>query len=470
MKKEDLYKAVTDIPDSYIQESETYQRKRRIPRSFWLLPLAAAIAIVMLLPRNTASPVTSPLILAEAEMPKPMTDAETPEQFIYSDDYGTWRNDFHQKSTASRNVNAPLYSFYEKAVPLLLGSSTDNRIISPLNIWMALAMLEETTANDTQKEILQVLGIDHTEQLRTAANAIWNACYADTPTLQCKALNSMWLNGSHAFHTDPLQVLADTYKASSYAGDPSDPAYTSMFQDWLNTATGGLLKDAVSQEKFKPDMVLTLASALYYKASWAMRFDSTLTDTQPFHTPEETIDTTFLHNTFDYPLYTGDTWTAVSLPLAEGGAMYIYLPDEGHTPEEVLQDPVSYEILRDPSLHQSNAADEVNLSLPVFDISCTLDLCDILPELGIQRVFTNEADFSPLTDETIFVSDANHAARLIIDEEGVTGAAYTDIAMAGGYFIPGQTVDFTVDRPFAFAVVHADSSLLFSGIVTHPGK
>ncbi|MBR3358524.1 MAG: serpin family protein [Solobacterium sp.] len=475
MKKEDLYKAVGDIPDGYINESEAFQKKRRYRRSLWLLPLAAAVAILLLWPKHTApgitDPVLSPMVLAEAEMPEPLTDITDLERFQYSEDFFTWWEDFSKRRNASLDVNSPIGSFYENAIPVLLGNSTENRIVSPINIWMALAMLEETTAGNTQKEILQALGVQDTKQLRTIANAVWNACYDDTPALQCLLANSMWLNGARSFHTDTLKVLADTYKASSYAGDPSDPAFTKMFQDWLNKNTKELLKDAVSEEEFSSDMVLTLASSLYYKNSWAMRFNASLTDTQPFHTPEGTVDTEFLHNTDHYDLYAGNTWTAVCLPLADGGNMYIYLPDEGHTPEEVLRDPAIYAPMRKTATPANAENDLVVLSLPSFDISGSLDLCEILQELGIRSVFTMEADFSPLCDEKgLCVSDAHHAARLIVDEEGVTGAAYTEIAIAEGAIEPGETVEFTVDRPFAFTVVHADSSILFSGIVTHPEK
>ena len=51
-----------------------------------------------------------------------------------------------------------------------------------------------------------------------------------------------------------------------------------------------------------------------------------------------------------------------------------------------------------------------------------------------------------------------------IDEEGVTGAAYTDLAMAGAG-MPQDEVDFVLDRPLVFAVASPDGSILFAGVV-----
>ena len=59
---------------------------------------------------------------------------------------------------------------------------------------------------------------------------------------------------------------------------------------------------------------------------------------------------------------------------------------------------------------------------------------------------------------------AEHAALVKIDEEGVTGAAFTDLAVCGAG-LPQEEADFTLDRPFYFAVTSSDGSILFSGIV-----
>ena len=115
----------------------------------------------------------------------------------------------------------------------------------------------------------------------------------------------------------------------------------------------------------------------------------------------------------------------------------------------------------------------VNLTIPKFKVSKKTDLLPILRELGISDALDPElSDYTPLTKDRddIYLAKADHAAMIEIDEHGVTGAAYTEIAIAEGVFEPGETVEYTVDRPFAFTVVHADSSILFSGIVTHPEK
>jgi hypothetical protein len=110
-------------------------------------------------------------------------------------------------------------------------------------------------------------------------------------------------------------------------------------------------------------------------------------------------------------------------------------------------------------------------NIPKFDVVSDLDLRDGLNALGITGVFdATVADFSPMTSKVaeIFLSKADHAARVAIDEEGVTAAAYTVMMMAGAAAPPEEEMDFVLDRPFLFAITGADGLPLFVGVVNRP--
>ncbi|MBR7136536.1 MAG: serine protease, partial [Clostridia bacterium] len=70
--------------------------------------------------------------------------------------------------------------------------------------------------------------------------------------------------------------------------------------------------------------------------------------------------------------------------------------------------------------------------------------------------------------EGIFVSAIDHAARVTVDEEGVTAAAFTEIALAGGAAAPSDEVDITLDRPFLFVITGINGTPLFAGTVCEP--
>ena len=115
----------------------------------------------------------------------------------------------------------------------------------------------------------------------------------------------------------------------------------------------------------------------------------------------------------------------------------------------------------------------VNLSLPKFDVSSDLDLLDALAQLGMTDVLDGmKADFTPLTtanEDGIALTQAKHAARVKIDEDGCEAAAYTVLAPTEtAIMLPEEEIDFTLDEPFAFAITGIDGLPLFVGLVNQP--
>ena len=111
----------------------------------------------------------------------------------------------------------------------------------------------------------------------------------------------------------------------------------------------------------------------------------------------------------------------------------------------------------------------VNLRLPKFDVSSGMDLAGTLRTMGVTDCFDPErSDFTPLSGETLWVGRVQHDARLTVDEQGVRAAAYTAASLKAEAELPEEEVDFTLDRPFIFLLVSADSVPLFTGVVNQP--
>ena len=93
---------------------------------------------------------------------------------------------------------------------------------------------------------------------------------------------------------------------------------------------------------------------------------------------------------------------------------------------------------------------------------------DGLKELGVIDIFdARTADFTPLCpeEEGIFLSQAKHAARVKVDEQGIEAAAYTVMMAAGSAMPPDEEVDLVVDRPFLFVITSRTGLPLFAGVV-----
>ena len=167
-----------------------------------------------------------------------------------------------------------MQEFYLETIPeFLQGAEGKNRIYSPLNVYMALAMLAETTAGETQKQILDVLHTDTIESLRDKAKTLWNANYCDDGTVTSLLASSVWLSDSVQYKKEVLETLADTYYASSFSGEMGSEQFDKSLQEWLNAQTGDLLKEQSSKLGFDPITVFALATTVNFQAKWMDEFN-----------------------------------------------------------------------------------------------------------------------------------------------------------------------------------------------------
>ena len=471
MKKEDLFDAVTNLPDKYVKEA----KKRKIPR--WTAAVAAVLTAVILLGIFFGPGVDlgrgGVQVLAAAEYPQ-MTAYPNEQKYIkwngeFDDEafqpvYDRWRDDLNALRPEEGFADG-LETYFPTAARALL-SGQGNRVCSPLNVYMALAMLAEITDGDTRQEILAALGSDDLEDLRTQAKAVWRSVYRQDGAVNSVLANSLWLNEGSSFRQETVDLLAENYHASVYRGEMGSDGLNQALRDWLDEQTGGLLKNATKSARFSPDTVLALASTVYFQSKWKEEFSKSKTQEDIFHGLSGDTSVDFLRSDGAGQYYWGEGFAAYGKRLESGGTMWFFLPDEGVTPEDLLAGEAVFTLAADSDRWEDQARLIVHVSIPKFDIFQQQTLTDALETMGLSKVFDlGQADFSPISDNDLYLSQADHAARLAIDEEGVTAAAYTLMDAAGAARPPEEEVDFRLDRPFLTMVTSQDGLLLFAGIV-----
>lgn len=364
-----------------------------------------------------------------------------------------------------------LTDFFKLTIPefLLAGEENENAAYSPLNLYMALSMMAETAGGETREEILELLGAESIEALREQANKLFIAHYYDNDVLISRPAASVWVNGRFggALKAEALKNLSAEHHASVYKGDMEAPEFVALFRDWMNESTGGLLEDQIKDMEFWPEEMMRIVSAIYFKACWQNKFYEDSDTEGVFRSPtgEETV--TFMHGGGD-SYFDCEGFTMVGKGLVEGGYVYFALPDEGTELEELVSSgAVMEELLSNSNDHYVSGA-IIHLHLPKFDVESQLGLKQGLMKLGIKKIFTLEADLTPLTElDGVYVSSVEHGVRVMVDEEGVSAAAYVMMFYAGSA-PPSIEVDFTLDRPFMFVVMGPENVPLFVGTVYHP--
>ena len=371
--------------------------------------------------------------------------------------------------------------FHRSSLEFLSGDG--NQVYSPLNVYMALAMLAETTDGNSRQEILDLLGAPSMEFLRYQAQKIWCATYTADGTAESLLANSLWLDDAFTFHDKTVQTLAQQYFASVFHGDLGTEEMNEQLHSWLDIHTGGLLEDQIQGLELSPETVFALASTLYFRARWSSEFDPSENTTDSFYAINRSYPAEFMHCTAS-EYFWGKHFSATRLHLdgTSTGFMWLIRPNEGYTPQDVLQDGdwlkcVQQNYYQDANGHyvfewtNQSYNYKVNIHLPKFDISAKQDLIDGMKNLGLQDIFDwTTSDFTPLcSDVPIYVNQIDHVVRVAIDEEGVTAAAYTVIAGDGsGSSGDCEEIDFILNRPFLFVITSRDGLPLFTGIVNEP--
>ncbi len=366
---------------------------------------------------------------------------------------------------------------------ILSGSGSKNMVYSPLSLFMALGMSAEVSDGNTRQQILDLLGQDSIDDLRSHAKSIWQSCYIDDGMATCILAASMWLSDYTDYNSAAMDSLAENYYSSAYSGIPGTEEYDRLFQGWLSEQTDGLLDNYISQYKLSEGMIATIASTVNYAGKWLNKFDTARTEEAVFHSPDGDIKCDFLNGSLYYqtPYFWGEKFAATSLYLENNGAMRLILPDEGITPEELLSDEETLGFMIHREYYDkengiyvqypNRKLVEGKLSVPKFDVSSDIGVKDELIKLGITDMFSSEtADFSNLTadgETGIYINEIKHAARVTIDEEGCRASALT-VATYYGAAMPEDTADLIFDRPFIFEIVSSSGLPLFVGIVNDP--
>lgn len=387
--------------------------------------------------------------------------------------YTAWRESRQNQYNQPQGYAEGLDPFFLRSMPVFLAAGEgENRVCSPLNIYMALALLAEVTAGDSRQQVLTLLEQKDLAALRTQAEHVWNAHYCADGASTCVLANSVWLEQGMTYSADAVNVLAERYHAASYQGDLGTEEMDAMLRTWLNEQTGGLLEEQIQGISMDPQTILALASTIYYRARWSNEFWEDANTEGVFHSPSGERTVTYMNRTLSSgPYFWGEDFGAVALNLEDGSSMWLVLPDEGQTPEDILASGHALElILGDPYGSENLKSLRVNLSLPKFDVTADARLNDSLKQLGVTDVFSPQAaDFTAMVpQDRCWLDSVSHAARVAVDEEGVTAAAYTVMLMCGSAMPPQEEMDFILDRPFLFVITSRDNLPLFAGVVNQP--
>ncbi len=473
---EKLNDALNEIRDDYIADAATLRQK---PRWVWIPAVAAVMAVIILAsaffwpedsgPSLEHSGSASTASTASSSV-SPSTNAaedylKLHAKVLAQADYSLQKRPDYPLGF---NANQELKDFYEKTIAQLLSNTEGkNKVYSPVNLYMALCLAAELSDGNTQ--VLELLGSDSLESLRQQASIIWNYTYNDIneeyKKVKTTLANSLWLQNGLEYDAEILEILANNYFASAYQANLGAPETNLAIAEWIDQNTGNLLTEVTKEIKLEPDTVFAAVSTVYYQASWESEFSEKSNFEGIFHGTQDAA-CTYMKKQITGTYYWNEEFTATALRVGSG-YMYVFLPAEGKTPEDLLASgdylDCVYGDTEDASIQSTHI--NINVTMPKFDIHSEGSIKSDWKALGLTDLF----DYGKMPFEKFFksgsaaLSDVEQATRVAIDEEGITGASFIIMEAASGGMPPKDEVDLVLDRPFLFVIT--GGAPLFAGIV-----
>ena len=458
---------------SHVEEKYIAQAARRKKHHYVRKALIAAVLALAFLFHIPALPLA---VSAKAVSLAPES-RKTDRPSINSDRFDAWF-DAHMLRLDTAEAAVPAVAAFAEdcSAEVLAGVDAVNRLWSPINAYIALAVTAELAGGDTQAEVLNTLGKDSIAALRRDVSALWETIYSNNGREISVLANSLWLDNDVTYVQQTMDDIAYHHYASIYQGDLGSNRTNRAMANWLNNQTGGFLKDRTGTLSVDPESLLALVSTVYFQAQWSDKFSSADNTEGVFHTVDGDVPCTFMHRSaedFKANYYWAEDFGAIQLFLKNNAMMWLILPDKDKTTDDVLYSGDYMDMItRSDAFPEENSKYmKVNLSLPKFDVSASTDLKEALQQTGLTDIFKPLGnDFSPsiVSDVPVYLDSINQDTRVTIDEEGVTAASYILLEFgAGAAAPPDEIIDFTLDRPFLFAITSNDIPL-FVGAVNNP--
>lgn len=348
----------------------------------------------------------------------------------------------------------------------------DNGVFSPSTLYCALLGLAGVCAGDSQQEILNAIFCEK-DQMQIMNAAVREGVTGDSGGSYCSMGSSLWLNNKLNIKEERLLELCEAFASDAFIGEMGTAEMDAAIQKWTNDSTGNMLKGHVKAIKTESNTAMEMLTTSYFKAMWFSKFKDRNTARGDFYINEDTaVRCSYMKDTDDTDCYVGEKFTAVCKAMEFGHEMWFVLPEQGVTVAELINDTAAMEFLVNPSAFKQEEY-RVTMRIPRFEISSKIDLRTAMRAMGIHSVFSPEAaNLSEITDEPqIYLSKADHATRVKLTEKGVEAAALVEMGWVCAGIPPElKKLDFTLDRPFLFAISKNNKVPMYVGAIMDPTK
>lgn len=351
--------------------------------------------------------------------------------------------------------------------------ASDNLIFSPLSIGHAMLMARAAADEPTGAAIDSAFNLPEGTATHDAWNTLDHALRASEgtsigvdgePSPIVTVADRLWPAATANPNPAWVELLGTHHGADVEQIDVTSPEESrDRINAWVSDQTNELIPELLPTGFIKPNTVLVLTDAVYFKAQWQNVFGKY----GPIEGEFTRLDGSTAETEFMVDLEqngrrgVSERFEAAEVPyLGDDYSMLLIIPDEGKF-DEVRGD-LSQELLNEIDTTFLPAPFE--LRMPKWETTTSIDLLPWLTNVGAAP--GSYPDISPDAQ----LAGAVHGADISVDEIGTEAAAATALGFdeSGG---PQPELVVAADKPFLYLIRHVDTgAVLFAGQVTDPGS
>lgn len=332
----------------------------------------------------------------------------------------------------------------------------NNIMLSPTSLNFALGILAEGAAGDTKEKLNEYLETDKYTEYAMVYLEKLNAYNKNGSKL--KIADAVWGDDNIALEQKFKESVSENFDSEVKNLNFSDgEAASRSINEWCNKNTEGLIPEIVTSEAISGSTGLCVTNSLYFEAGWEKAWNVSEKAETFGNNGEETIYMT--GSADDY--YENEYATAFGKNYANGLSFIGILPKK--------EGEFTLEGLDINGLMNSNPEyDQVSCKMPKLNFETSAELTEYLKALGLENIFSENADFSGITKSGINVSSILQKTKLELDEKKTKAAAVTAI-FSDKCAAPVDNMiikEVNLQRPFAFLVYDmSNDEILFMGKV-----
>lgn len=353
-------------------------------------------------------------------------------------------------------------------------ANVENYCISPLSASLCLGMVLNGASGNTYTEMQKVLGYEGFSN--ADINEYAKALQTELPKLDNFATftnaNSIWLRNDFNVLSSFVDVNKENYDAE-VKSVPFNTETVNKINEWCSNKTNKKIPSII--DKMNSDLKVCLINAIYFKAPWKDKFETSATKDRPFYKADgtsENVPTMYLNK--NVASYTDEEVTIAELPYGNGAFdMVFFMPtNSSKTSLEKLISGLDATKWNNWLSQLSSA--ETKLTVPSFEMTSSgMDLIQTFRTLGMNDAFDGaSANFSKMSDESLFINMLLQKTYIKVNEEGTEAAAVTFSGMTATAYGPSEEPRIIYfNHPFGFVLRETSTgAILFAGKCGNPKK